>query len=71
MPETERVRGSPRLKFTKEELESTDSPALSRAAEKAERAADRYDKAQKKLKTRQRLKLTVEERDADQPRQSG
>ena len=71
MPETERVRGSPRLKFTKEELESTDSPALSRAAEKAERAADRYDKAQKKLKTRQRLKLTVEERDADQSRQSG
>ena len=50
-------RDSPRLRFSKEELEN---PKLAQKAEKAEQAADRYDAAKKKLQTR-RLKLTAEE----------
>ncbi len=61
MTET-RNRGSPRLRFSKEELEN---PKLARKAEKAEQAADRYDAAKKKLKTR-RLKLSAEEVQTEQ-----
>ena len=41
-----RNRGSPRLCFSKEELEN---PELAQKAEKAEQTADRYDAAKKKL----------------------
>ena len=51
-------RGSPRLQFSKEELEND---ALSRPIAKAEKAADRYDKARKKLKKHYRLRLSREE----------
>ena len=61
MTET-RNRGSPRLHFSKEELEN---PKLARKAEKAGKAADRYDAAKKKLQTR-RLKLTAEEVQTEQ-----
>ena len=57
-----RNRGSPRLRFSKEELEN---PKLAQKAEKAEQAADRYDAAKKKLQTR-RLKLTAEEVQTEQ-----
>lgn len=57
-----RNRGSPRLRFSKEELEN---PELAQKAEKAEKAADRYDAAKKKLQTR-RLKLTAEEVQTEQ-----
>ena len=50
-------RDSPRLQFSKEELEN---PKLARKAEKAEQAAERYDHARKKLQTH-RLKLTAQE----------
>ena len=50
--EQNRNRGSPRLLFSKEEL---DNPALSRPAKKAAKAADKYEAAQKKLPTRHRL----------------
>ena len=49
-------RDSPRLRFSKEELEN---PKLAKKAEKAEKAADRYDEAKKTLQKR-RLKLTAE-----------
>lgn len=55
-------RDSPRLRFSKEELEN---PKLARKAEKAEQAADRYDAAKKKLQKR-RLKLTAEEVQTEQ-----
>ena len=55
-------RDSPRLRFSKEELEN---PKLAKKAEKAEKAADRYDAAKKKLQKR-RLKLTVEEVQTEQ-----
>ena len=45
MTET-RNRSSPRLRFSKEELEN---PELAQKAEKAKKAADRYDAAKKKL----------------------
>ena len=61
MTET-RNRSSPRLRFSKEEMEN---PELVRKAEKAEKAADRYDAAKKKLQTR-RLKLTAEEVQTEQ-----
>ena len=61
MTET-RNRSSLRLRFSKEELEN---PKLARKAEKAGKAADRYDAAKKKLKTR-RLKLTAEEVQTEQ-----
>jgi len=51
-------RGSPRLRFTEEEL---DTPELKSAAKKAEKAADKYEKAQKKLPQKHRLKLVTEE----------
>ena len=57
-----RNRGSPRLRFSKEELEN---PELAQKAEKAEQAADRYDAAKKKLQTR-RLKLIAEEVQTEQ-----
>lgn len=57
-----RNRSSPRLRFSKEELEN---PKLAQKAEKAEQAADRYDAAKKKLQTR-RLKLTAEEVQTEQ-----
>ena len=56
--EEHRNRGSPRLQFTKEELEND---ALSRPIAKAEKAADKYDAARKKLKKQYRLKLAREE----------
>ena len=56
--EQNRNRGSPRLLFSKEEL---DNPALSRPAKKVAKAADKYEAAQKKLPTRHRLRLTREE----------
>ena len=51
-------RGSPRLQFTKEELEND---ALSRPIARAEKAADKADAARKKLKKHYRLKLSREE----------
>lgn len=57
-----RNRGSPRLCFSKEELED---PELAQKAEKAEQTANRYDAAKKKLQTR-RLKLTAEEVQTEQ-----
>ena len=62
-----RNRGSPRLQFTKEELEND---ALSRPIEKAEKAADRYDAARKKLKKHYRLKLNRAETDENSPQPS-
>lgn len=47
MTET-RNRSSPRLRFSKEELEN---PELAQKAEKAKKAADRYDTAKKKLQS--------------------
>ena len=61
MTET-RNRSSPRLRFSKEELEN---PELAQKAEKAEQAADRYDAAKKKLQKR-RLKLIAEEVQTEQ-----
>ena len=61
MTETRNL-SSPRLRFSKEELEN---PKLAQKAEKAEQAADRYDAAKKKLQTR-RLKLTAEEVQTEQ-----
>ena len=58
----EHNRGSPRLQFTKEELED---PTLGKLAQRAEKAADAYDKAEKKLRTKHRLKLTTAEVEAD------
>ena len=55
-------RDSPRLRFSKEELEN---PKLVKKAEKAEKAADRYNAAKKKLKTH-RLKLSAEEIQTEQ-----
>ena len=52
-----RNRGSPRLQFSKEELEND---ALSRPISKAEKAADKYEAARKKL-MKKRLRLTREE----------
>ena len=57
-----RNRSSPRLRFSKEELEN---PKLAQKAEKVEKSADRYDAAKKKLQTR-RLKLTAEEVQTEQ-----
>ena len=48
-----RNRGSPRLQFTREELEND---ALSRPIAKVEKAADKYEAARKKLK-KKRLRL--------------
>ena len=56
-----RSRGSPRLQFSKEELEND---ALSRPIQKAEKAADKYEAAQKKLK-RYRVRLTLENKEND------
>ena len=42
-------RGSPRLQFTKEELEND---ALSKPIARVEKAAEKYNAAQKKLKKR-------------------
>lgn len=61
MTETRNL-SSPRLRFSKEDLEN---PELAQKAEKAEQAADRYDAAKKKLQTR-RLKLTAEEVQTEQ-----
>ena len=51
-------RGSPRLQFSKEELEND---TLSRPIARAEKAVDRYDAARKKLRKHYRLKLSREE----------
>ncbi len=59
-----RNRGSPRLQFSREELENEE---LTRPVSKAEKAADRYDAAKKKLRKRYRLKLTPEEKDGIAP----
>ena len=56
-----RNRGSPRLQFTKEELEDS---TLSKPIAKAEKAADKYEKAKGKLKKRYQLKLSREEMEA-------
>ena len=48
-------RDSPRLQFSKEELEN---PKLARKAEKAEQAAERYDHARKKLQTHRPVSYT-------------
>ena len=52
-----RSRGSPRLQFSKEELEND---ALARPIAKAEKAADKYEAAQKKLQKGYRVRLTRE-----------
>ena len=54
-------RGSPRLQFTKEELEDS---TLSKPIAKAEKAADKYEKAKGKLKKHYQLKLSREEMEA-------
>ena len=59
--EENRSRGSPRLQFSREELENE---ALSRTIQKAEKAADKYEAAQKKLK-RYRVRLTLENRESE------
>ena len=56
-----RNRGSPRLQFTKEELEDS---TLSKPIAKAEKAAGKYEKAKGKLKKRYQLKLSREEMEA-------
>ncbi len=56
-----RNRGSPRLQFTKEELEDS---TLSKPIAKAEKAANKYEKAKDKLKKRYQLKLSREEMEA-------
>ena len=55
-----RSRGSPRLQFSKEELEND---ALARPIAKAEKAADKYEAAQKKLRKGYRIRLTRESGD--------
>ena len=66
-----RSRGSPRLQFSKEELENDD---LARPIAKAEKAADKYEAAQKKLRKGYRVRLTRDTREttasssADLPR---
>lgn len=55
-----RNRGSPRLQFSKEELEND---ALARPIAKAEKAADKYEAAQKKLRKSHRLKVTRESKE--------
>ena len=57
-------RASPRLQFTKEELEN---PELTKPIHKAEKAADKYEKAQNKLKKKRTLKITREEVEAESP----
>ena len=57
-------RASPRLQFTKEELEN---PELTKPIHKAEKAADKYEKAQNKLKKKRTLKLTREEVETELP----
>ena len=52
-----RNRGSPRLQFSKEELEND---ALTRPIAKAEKAADKYDAAKQKLRKGHRVRLTRE-----------
>ena len=52
-----RNRGSPRLQFSKEELEND---ALTRPIAKAEKAADKYDAAKQKLRKGHRVRLTQE-----------
>ena len=56
-----RNRGSPRLQFTKEELEDS---TLSKPIAKAEKAADKYEKAKGKIKKHYQLKLSREEMEA-------
>lgn len=53
-----RSRASPRLQFTKEELEN---PALERPIAKAEKAAKKAEKAKRRLPAQYRLKLTTKE----------
>ena len=53
-----RIRGSPKLQFTKEELED---PGLTEPVGKPQTAADLYDAARKRTKSRYRLKPTREE----------
>ena len=66
-----RSRGSPRLQFSKEEL---GNDAMTRPIAKAEKAADKYEAAQKKLRKGYRVRLTRETREttasssADHPR---
>lgn len=55
-----RSRGSPRLQFSKEELEND---ALARPIAKAEKAADKYEAAQKKMRKGYRIRLTRESGD--------
>lgn len=57
-------RGSPRLQFSKEEL---DDPALARPIAKVGKATDKLDKARKKLRSQKRLRLSVEEIDEARP----
>lgn len=52
--------GSPRLQFSKEELEND---ALTRPIAKAEKAADKYEAAQKKMRKGYRIRLTRESGD--------
>ena len=52
-----RNRGSPRLQFSKEELEND---ALTRPIAKAEKTADKYDAAKQKLRKGHRVRLTRE-----------
>lgn len=52
-----RSRGSPRFQFTKEELEND---VLARPIVKAEKAADKYEAAKKKLRKGYRIRLTRE-----------
>ncbi|MBQ9210168.1 MAG: C40 family peptidase [Clostridia bacterium] len=57
-------RGSPRLQFSREEMEND---ALSRPIASAERAADRYDAAKKKLRKGYRIRLSRETEETKEP----
>lgn len=59
-----RSRASPRLQFTKEELEN---PALERPIAKAEKAAKKAEKAKRRLPAQYRLKLTTKEAENAHP----
>ena len=62
-----RNRGSPRLRFSMDELEDN---ALARSVAKAEKAADAYDAARKKLRKAYRVRLTRQSREITAPSSS-
>ncbi len=59
-----RIRGSPKLQFTKEELED---PVLAEPVGKTETTADLYDTVRKRVNSRYRLKPAKEDVDTNEP----